>query len=95
MSKKDGSGEINVTESNQTLPSKDISRVWFKAPKGNSDPIYVGWANATVADGSTNETTGYELDASASIGPINCSNLSQFTVIGKDAEDSLIYFTEA
>jgi hypothetical protein len=95
MGKQDGSGEVNVSTSNQTLPSKDISKVWFKAPKGNSDPIYVGWANATVADGSTNETTGFELDASESIGPINASNLDLFTVIGKDAEDSLIYFTEA
>ncbi len=88
------SGEINVTTGNQTLPAKEISRVWFRAPKDNGDPIYIGWNSATVPDGSTNETAGYELDAGQSLGPVNADNLSQFTVIGKDAEDSLLYFTE-
>jgi hypothetical protein len=94
MGKKGGSGEVSVTTSNQRLPGKRINRVWFQAPKTNGGNLYVGWASATVMDGTTNTTTGWELDKTDTIGPISASNLDEFTVIGTDASDSLIYITD-
>ncbi len=88
------SGEINVTTGNQTLPAKEMNRVWFKAPKANSGFVYIGWGSATVPDGSTNETSGWQLDKQEEIGPINADNLSQFSVIGTDGDDSLLYFVD-
>lgn len=88
-------GEINVTTGNQTLPGKRCRGVWFKTPKGNTGKVYIGWGSATVPDGTTNETAGYELGKDQALGPIRASNLDMFAVIGTDADDSLIYFTES
>lgn len=66
--------------------------VRFKARAANAGNVYVGQAGVTKADGTTDTTTGFELDAGDDTGWIPASNLNLFFGIGDNAADSVTYW---
>lgn len=85
------SGELAGSATAVQMPDIACRLVNFKAVNGNAGMVYIGGAGVTAPDGTTDETTGFELDADASTGLIPCQNLNQFYRISDNAGDDLTY----
>ena len=86
-------GEITGTTQAVRLDSLPVSYVKFKAQSGNSTNVYIGAISTlTVADGVSDTTTGFELDAGQETDWIPVANLNQLYVIANSVGDDLTYF---
>jgi len=84
------SGEIAGSETTAQLPDIPCKLVNLKAVSTNAGSVYLGSSGVTIADGSTDTTTGLELDAGNSIWlPID--NLNSLYLICDNAGDDLTY----
>ena len=84
------SGELQGSASALQLPDIDCLQVTFKALASNAGNVYLGGAGVTVADGTTDATTGIELDAGDEI-TLVIGNLSLVYRICDNAGDDLTY----
>lgn len=69
-------GEVNLTGTAAQLPDVACQYGLIKAASGNTGVVYIGGSGVTVADGSTDTTSGYPLAAGEEmIAPIKNLNL--------------------
>lgn len=84
-------GELAGSLTAVQMPNITCRLVRFKAESGNAGNVYIGVAGVTVADGTTDTTTGYELAAGDSTPWIPVDGLSRFYRISNNAGDDLTY----
>jgi len=85
------SGELAGSATALQLPDIPCKMVKFKAVIGNAGNVYLGGAGVTVVDGTTDTTSGYELDAGESTDWIPVTNLNKLYRICDNASDDLVY----
>lgn len=86
------SGERAGSASAVQLPNVAGSMIWIKAVGSNAGNVYIGFTSGvTVVNGTTDVTSGWELDAGESIGPLPLSNLNQLYMICDNAGDDIVY----
>jgi hypothetical protein len=88
------SGELAGSASAAQGPDIQVNRVTLKAVYGNAGNVYLGGAGVTVADGTTDATTGLELDAGDEV-TLYISNLNLLYRICDNAGDDLTYIAES
>ena len=88
---KGASGERAGSASAVQLPDVPCQMVWIKAVNSNAGNVYIGFSGVTVVDGTTDTTSGFELDAGEVIGPLPIHNLNQLYLIGDNAGDDVTY----
>lgn len=87
-------GELAGSATALQLPNVPCSRVRFKARSDNAGSVYLGAAGVTLPDGSTDATTGFELDAGDDTGWVPADNLNIFYRICDNAGDDLTYLAQ-
>jgi len=87
------SGELVGVTSATQLPDIACNRVTLKAEASNPTFVYLGGAGVTKKDGSTDATTGIQLDASEQI-TFEISNLNLLYRICDATGDVLTYVAE-
>ncbi len=85
------SGELQGSATALQLPNIPCTMVWFSALSSNAGNVYLGGAGVTVADGTTDVTTGLEITPGMVIGPIPIDNLSRLYRICDNAGDDITY----
>lgn len=74
------------------MPSVSAQMVKFKALRSNTGNVYIGRSSGvTVADGSTDTTTGLELGPGEDSGWIPVDNTNVFWYICNNATDDFTY----
>lgn len=89
------SGEIAGSATAAVLPTVACRMVMFKAVASNAGNVYLGAAGVTKVDGTTDVTTGWELDAGQETGWIPVDNLNRLYLICDNAGDDLVYLALA
>jgi len=84
-------GEIQGSATAAVCPTVACKLVKFKARQDNAGFVYLGISGVTKPDGTTDTTTGFELDASEETGWIPVDNLNRFYRICDNAGDDLTY----
>jgi len=85
------SGERQGSATAAQLPNVPASLVWISALTTNVGDVYVGAAAVTVADGTTDTTSGFELNPGDKLGPLPIGNLNQLYIICDNAGDDITY----
>ena len=86
-------GEHVPTATATQLAAVPCLYVRFKAAAANTGKIYIGFSSAvTATNGTTDTTSGLELNAKEDTGFIPVKNLNVFWAIGTVASDSLTYW---
>ncbi len=88
-----GQGEFSGNSTATTLPDVACKLVRIKALGDNSGNVYIGNASVTVADGTSDITTGFQLAAGEETPWLPVSNLSQLSRVTDNAGDDLVYLT--
>lgn len=86
-----GVGEVSGSATAKQLPTVTGGLCLVKAENGNAGDVYVGISGVTVADGTTDTTSGIELSASETTGWMPCTNLNNFYIITDNAGDDITY----
>lgn len=84
-------GELAGSASALQMPDVACKLVKFKALNDNAGDVYIGGSGVTVADGTTDVTTGLEIAAGEETGWLPVSNLNLFYRICDNAGDDLTY----
>jgi len=85
------SGERAGSVTAVQLPDIECVKVNIKAVLGNAGNVYIGGAGVTKVDGTTDTTTGIELDANQETGWITVDNLNRLYMICDNAGDDITY----
>ena len=85
------SGELQGSTTALQMPDIDCSMVKFKAVSGNNGFVYIGGSGVTKPNGTTDATTGFELDAGEETEWLYIDNLSRCYRICTGAGDDLTY----
>ena len=85
------SGELAGSATAVQMPDIDCRAVIFCGAKSNDNKVYIGGAGVTVPDGTTDTTSGLELEAGDMTPPLPVSNLKLFYYICASATDDLLY----
>lgn len=85
------SGELAGSATAAQMPDITCVMVNFKAQPDNAGNVYVGAAGVTIANGSTDATTGFCLDAGQETGWLPVDNLNKLYRICDNAGDDLTY----
>lgn len=88
-------GELAGSATALQMPSVACRLVKFKARGDNAGYVYIGGAGVTVPNGTTDATTGLELDALEETGWLTTDNLNRFYRICDNAGDDLTYLALA
>ena len=88
-----GSGELVGVTSATQLPDIASNRVTLKAAAANPSFVYLGGAGVTKKDGSTDATTGLQLDAGDEV-TLYISNLNLLYRVCDASGDVLTYIAE-
>ncbi len=88
------SGELAGSTSALQGPNVPCSRARFKARDDNAGNVYIGGVGVTVPDGTTDATTGFQLDAGEETGWLPLSNLNEMYRISDNAGDDLTYLAQ-
>lgn len=83
-------GEIAGSATAAQMPDISCLVVTFKAVASNAGNVYIGGTGVTKPDGTTDTTTGFELDAGQEL-PLHISNLNALYYICDNAGDDLVY----
>jgi len=83
-------GEVSGSATAKQLPTLDCKVAVIKACWNNAASVYLGKSTATVADGTTDATTGIELAPGDSI-VLELYNLNELYIIGANATDDITY----
>lgn len=90
------SGELAGSTVALQLPTVTSEEIWIKASAANTGNVYIsGSSNVTIADGSSDSTTGIQLDAGDLLGPLRTNNLNKFWRITDNSSDNLTYLVSA
>lgn len=84
-------GEVAGSATVSRFPSVKSKLVMFKAAKSNAGNVYIGVANVTKLEGTTDTTGGWELGAGESTSWIPVANLDVFYRICDNAGDDVVY----
>lgn len=85
-------GELAGSATAVQMPDIACRYVKFKAEASNAGKVYIGTSSsASVANGSTDTTTGYELSAGEETPIMFVTNLNKFWRICDNAGDDLTY----
>lgn len=84
-------GELAGSTTAVQMPNRACSLVNFKARSDNAGSVFVGLSGVTAPDGTTDQTTGYELAAGEETGFLPVDNLNRFYRITDNAGDDLTY----
>lgn len=85
------SGELQGSATALAGPNIACQAVKFRALASNAGNVYIGAAGVTIPDGTTDATSGFELDAGQETGWIPIPNLSTLYRICDNAGDDLVY----
>jgi hypothetical protein len=87
------SGEIAGATSATQMPNIPCSggALILQAPSGNVGNVYVGGAGVTKPDGSTDTTTGLELEPGGMLQFMPVENLNVYYYIGDNTDDDILY----
>lgn len=85
------SGELAGNTNATQMPTVSCKLVKFKASYDNAGRVYIGGSGVTVADGSTDTTTGFQLSAGEETGWLPVANLNVFYRKCDNAGDDLTY----
>ena len=85
------SGELAGSATALQMPDIPCRLVRFEAVVGNAGNVYIGGAGVTIVDGTTDTTSGIELDAGVHTDWMPVSNLNVFYRICDNAGDDLTY----
>jgi|TARA_Y100000310_G_scaffold33937_1_gene32083 hypothetical protein len=85
------SGEIQGGETAFQLPNVECAMVKIRALASNSGNVYLGGSGVTVPDGTTDETSGYELDAGQDTDWLPIDNLNRLYGICDNNGDDMVY----
>ena len=86
------SGELAGSATALQLPDIPCRAVFFTAIASNAGKVYLGGAGVTVPNGTTDTTSGIELQAGDMTPFIPISNLNKLYRICENAGDDLTYF---
>lgn len=84
-------GELQGSATALQLPNIACQAVKFRAVVSNAGNVYLGGAGVTIPDGTTDVTSGFELDAGQETGWLPIPNLSVLYRICDNAGDDLVY----
>lgn len=84
-------GEVAGSVTAAQLPDIDCEFVKIKAHANNAASVYIGPAGVTVANGTTDATTGLELAPGDDSGWLPIDDLSKLYIIGTNATDDITY----
>lgn len=84
-------GELAGSATALQMPDIACSMVMFRAVASNAGNVYIGGAGVTLPDGTTDATTGFELDAGQATPWLPFHNLNVFYRICDNAGDDLVY----
>lgn len=84
-------GELQGSATALQLPNVPCRLAKLKARQDNAGFVYLGPAGVTKPDGTTDTTTGIELDASEDTGWLLIDNLNRLYRICDNAGDDLTY----
>jgi hypothetical protein len=85
------SGERAGSGSAVALPDVDARLIWISAVSSNVGDVYVGGSGVTVVNGTTDTTSGYELNPGDKLGPLPLGNLNLLYIICDNAGDDITY----
>lgn len=85
------SGELQGSASALQLPTVTCRLAKFKALASNAGNVYLGAANVTVPDGTTDTTSGFELIPGDESPWLPITNLNVLYRICQNAGDDLTY----
>jgi hypothetical protein len=86
-----GAGELAGSASAVQMPTLTCKLVKFKASYDNAGRVYIGGSSVTVANGSTDTTTGLQLSAGEETGWLPVANVNAFYRITDNTTDDLTY----
>lgn len=89
------SGELAGSATALQMPDISCWKVKFKGVIGNAGNVYIGGAGVTVVDGTTDATSGFELDAGQESPWLEVPNLNVLYRICDNAGDDLTYIAMA
>lgn len=84
-------GELAGSATAAQMPDIACYKVMFKARSDNAGSVYIGGAMVTIPNGTTDATTGIELDAGQETPWLEVDNLNVFYRICDNAGDDLTY----
>jgi hypothetical protein len=84
-------GEVAGSATAVVLPTVECKWAKIKAAYDNAGRVYVGVTGVTVANGSLDATTGYQLSAGEDTGWLPIGNLNTLFIICDNAGDDLTY----
>lgn len=84
-------GELAGATSATQMPNVACRLARFKARSDNAGSVFIGVSGVTAPNGSTDTTTGLELDAGDDTGWIPVDNLNRFYRICDNTSDDLTY----
>jgi uridylate kinase len=87
-------GELAGSATAVQMPDVQCHYVRFKARDDNAGNVYIGGAGVTKPDGTTDTTTGFQLDAGDDTGWIPCDNVNRFYRICDNVGDDLVYLAQ-
>ena len=85
------SGEIQGGTTAAQFPDIPCVKVNIKALVDNATNVYIGGEGVTVPNGSTDQTSGFTLDAGQETGWIEIDNLNRFWMITDVNGDDVTY----
>ena len=85
-------GDLQASAPALQLPDIPCRAVFFTAIASNAGKVYLGGPGVTVPDGTTDTTSGIELQAGDMTPFIPISNLNKLYRICENAGDDLTYF---
>ena len=89
------SGEIAGSITSTRMTGVECNAVMFTASSGNSGNVYIGGPGVTIPDGTSDNTSGVELQPGDALQLIPCGNLSVFYYICDNAGDDIVYLAMA
>ena len=85
------SGEVQGGETKAQLPNIPCAMVKIRAVSSNATNVYIGGENVTIPNGTTDETSGWELDAGQETDWLPIDNLNKLWMITNANADDIVY----
>lgn len=84
-------GEVQGGTTSKQLPDIPCSLVNIKAQSGNATNVYIGPSTVVAPDGTTDQISGFELDAGQETGWMAIGNLNQLWMVTDANGDDITY----
>ena len=84
------SGEVSGSTTAKQLPNVPARRVFIQAVSTNAGSVYIGGPGVTIPDGTTDTTSGIQLEAGKGL-DLWIENLNLLYIICDNAGDDITY----